>query len=89
MSWAPRCWRFGMGAAAAARDPRGNRALLWVEIVFTGLSAAELVRKVVVDEGGQARTWLLLAALLAGLGLLIWVYPAASPQGHERPTQSR
>jgi hypothetical protein len=67
----------GYGAAAAARDPAGNRIVLPIEIVFTALSAAEIVRKLVVDRGGQATTWLLLGALVAGLALLLRVAPAA------------
>jgi NO-binding membrane sensor protein with MHYT domain len=65
------------GAVAAARDPAGNRTVVWIEIVFTSMCALELVRKLVVDEGGRATTWLLLGALVVGLALLVWVAPAA------------
>ena len=65
------------GAVFAALDPRGARAVVWTEIVFTAASAVEIVRKIVVDEGGQARTWLLLGALVVGLTLLLLVAPAA------------
>jgi membrane associated rhomboid family serine protease len=73
-----------VGAVAAARDPEANRTMLRVEIVFMALSALDLVRKLVADEGGQARTWALLAGLIAGAVVLVWLYPAARErQGSE------
>ncbi len=65
------------GAALAAREPGSARPVVWTEVVFSAASAVEIVRKLVVDEGGQARVWLLLGALLVGLALLLWVAPAA------------
>ncbi len=73
-----------VGAVAAARDPEANRTMLRVEIVFVALSALDLVRKLVDDGGGQVRTWLLLAGLVAGSVLLALLYPAAGErQGSE------
>jgi len=73
-----------VGAASAARDPEANRTMLRVEIVFMVLAAIDLVGKLVLDEGGQARTWLLLAGLIAGSIVMALLYPAARErQGSE------
>ena len=78
------------GAGLAARDPGGNRAVVWVEIVFVAASAAEIVRKLVVDPYSQARTWLLLGALVVGLALLLWVEPfTRTPAPRDRASRLR
>jgi len=68
----------GVGAFAVARDPEGNRTMLRVEIIFTVLSALEIVRKLIDDEGGQGRTWVLLVSLIVGSIVLAVLYPAAA-----------
>ena len=70
---------FGIGAVAVARDPVRNRALLQVEIVFTALCTLSLVWRLLAD-GPRERTWLLLAPLVVGTALLVWLYPASGPE---------
>jgi len=64
------------GALLAARDPGGAGVVVWIEVVFVAASTAEIARKLVVDEGGAPRVWVLLGALVVGLAVLLWAATA-------------
>jgi len=64
-----------LGALATARDPVRNKALLVVEMLFTGLAALALVWRLAVDHKAHDRAWLLLPPMLVCLVLLLLLFP--------------
>jgi hypothetical protein len=76
----------GIGALAVARDPVGNRVMLWVEISFTSLSVLALMWKLAVDHNGNDRALLLLPPLVVCVVLLVALSPATRPEErHKQP----
>jgi hypothetical protein len=63
------------GALATARDPMRNKALLVVEMLFTGMAALALVWRLAVDENVGDRAWWLLPPMLVCLALLLLLFP--------------
>ena len=74
----------GFGAALAARDPWGNRAVILVLIAFTAMAAvAILTRLLFHDEPyDMDPAWLVLPFAAAAPVLLALFYPRATPRTH-------
>ena len=69
-----------VGAFSAAKDPRRNRIVLRVEILFTALTAGFLAYRLISDHIAHDRVWFILPPVAICLILLLVLYPPADEE---------
>jgi len=65
----------GLGALGAARDPRRQRLMIKVLIVFTTLAALAIVHRLVAEQRPHDPAWIVLPFAIAAPILLGYFYP--------------
>lgn len=65
----------GLGALGAARDPRHERLMIQLLILFTALSACAVVYRLVAERHDHDPAWIVLPFALAAPVLLAYFYP--------------
>lgn len=69
-----------VGALSAAKDPRRNRIILRVEILFTALTAGFLAYRLFTDHIAHDRAWFVLPPVAICLILLLVLYPRSDAE---------
>lgn len=69
----------GLGALGAARDPRRQRLMIQVLILFTALSAVAIVYRLATDRNPHDPAWIVLLFAAAAPVLLAIFYPRQEP----------
>ena len=69
-----------LAAFSAAKDPRRNRIVLRVEILFTALTAGFLAYRLISDHIAHDRAWFVLPPVAICLILLLVLYPRSDAE---------
>lgn len=77
------------GAFSAARDPRHNRLVLRIEIVFCALTTGFLAYKLLTDSLQHNHALIVLPPAILCLALLVALYPPPAPEGDDQRTELR